>query len=220
VARAYYSLIASLPALPTHFDVERIPITRTRLVERLKLLEPEDARTLDQLLDFLSWDRHPLERTDEEFDEHYDRLVPTIRSRLVQDVIDDRMDVRTIVSSLRRRRAGMPPPPGVGRLVDHIERHWDRPEFNLGIRFPWIARLAQLMDAGEALQAQRLLFEVTWRHWSRLAEKYHFSFEAVILYLARWSIIERWTSRDASIGRARFEQLITETLGEHANLHE
>ena len=41
--RSYYMLIASLPALPPHFEVQRDPITRPRLDERLKMLEPEDG---------------------------------------------------------------------------------------------------------------------------------------------------------------------------------
>jgi hypothetical protein len=39
------------------------------------------------------------------------------------------------------------------------------------------------------------------------------------LYLARWEIIDRCTSRDAEAGRERFDNLITETLGDYANLY-
>jgi len=210
--------MASLPHLPAHFEVERNPITLPRLDERLKMLEPEDAAVLEQLVDFLSWDRQPLDRTDEEVIKRYDDLMPTIRNQLVREMIDERMDIRTIVSGLRRRQAGLSPPPGVGRLVGHIRRNWNHPEFNLQGRNPWIAEFAHLSEAGEAAEAERLLFSVTWKHWSRLAEKYYFTFEAVLLYVARWSIVNRWTSRDVSAGRERFEQLITETLGDHANL--
>jgi hypothetical protein len=70
------------------------------------------------------------------------------------------------------------------------------------------------------MEAERLLFSVAWMRWRRAAALHTFSFEAVILYLARWEIIDRWTSRDASRGRRRFEQLLTETLGEHGNFND
>ncbi|MHC4404600.1 MAG: DUF2764 family protein [Planctomycetota bacterium] len=215
---AYYTLIASLPRLPARFEVGRDPITPQRLDERLKMLEPDDAEVLDQLVDFLAWERQPLDRTDDEVIARYHALIPTIRNPLVGDLIEDRMGLRTIISGLRRRRAGLPPPRGVGRLTGHVQRNWSHPTFNLEGRRPWIEPFARLLDDGDAAEAERLLFSVTWKHWSRLAERYYFSFEAVLLYVARWWIIDRWTSRDAAAGRKRFEELITETLGEYANL--
>jgi hypothetical protein len=217
-SRAYYTLIASLPNLPPHFDVERTPITRPRLAERLKMLHPQDAEVVEQVAAFLAWDRQPLDRTDQEVLATYNKLMAEISNPLLRELVESRMDTRTISSGLRRRRAGLPPPPGVGKWVNHIRRHYNHPEFNLQGRYPWIGHFDRLMDAGDAMGAQRLLFDVNYALWSRMAEQYTFSFEAVILYLARWEIIDRWTSRDADRGRARFEQLITETLGDYAHL--
>ncbi len=217
-SRAYYTLIASLPSLPPDFDVERTPITRPRLKERLDMLHPQDARVVQQVTAFLAWDRQPLDRTDEEVIDRYDRLMAEISNPLVCEVVETRMDTRTISSGLRRRRAGMPPPTGVGKWVNHIRQHYKHPEFNLQGRYSWIGPLDRMLHQGDAMGAQRLLFSVNYRLWSRMAERYTFSFEAVILYLARWEIIDRWTTRDAEKGRARFEQLITETLGDYAYL--
>ena len=218
-SRSYYTLIASLPALPPSFEVERDPITRPRLAQRLKLLEPEDVAALDRLTDFLAWDRQPLDRTDEEMVAHYGQLLTGLRNSLVRRLVDDRMQVKTIVSGLRRRRANLPPPVGMEPWAGHLRRNWGHPDFGLQYRHPWISRFRELTDAGDVVEANRLLLSVAWKEWSRLANDYQFSFEAVILYLARWEIIDRWTSRDAERGRQRFEQLITETLGEHANLN-
>jgi hypothetical protein len=217
-SRSYYTLIASLPNLPPHFDVERTPITRPALQERLRLLHPQDAMVIEQVTSFLAWDRQPLDRSDEDVIATYDRLMQEISNPLLRELIKGRMDARTIVSALRRRRSGMPPPPGVGQWVDHIRRYFREPEFNLHGRYPWIGQLDRLLDEGDPLEAQRMLFEVNYKLWSRMAERYTFSFETVILYLARWEIIDRWTSQNASTGRERFEDLITETLGDYANL--
>ena len=41
---AYYTLVTSLPLMP-HFErAERIPLTRLRLEQRLRMLEPESGR--------------------------------------------------------------------------------------------------------------------------------------------------------------------------------
>jgi hypothetical protein len=213
----YYTLIASLPHLPPHFDVERPPLSRPALLERLKLLSEPDTLTLRNLTEFLAWDRQPLDRTDEEFVRHYNQVRQSIHNPLVLEMVDHRIDVRTIVGALRRRRAGQPPPIGAGRLVGPIRQHWQHPQFGLQTRFPWIAQLAELLEREDAVATERLLFEITWRTWCRLAAEYTFSFEAVLLYVARWAIVERWSSMNAEAGRIRFEQLIEETLGEHAS---
>lgn len=214
----YFTLIASLPHLPAHFDVDRPPVTRPRLEQLLKMVHEEDARVLQQLTDFLHWDRQPIDQTDDQVVQRYERLKEQTHHPLVLEVVEHRINVRTIVSALRRQRDGSGPPVGVGRLVEPIRRHWHAPQFGLQRRFPWIEEFAELMVAGEAVRAERVLFEFTWRTWCRMSTGFTFSFEAVLLYLARWSIVDRWTSRNAETGRTRFDQLVEETLGEFTTL--
>jgi uncharacterized protein DUF2764 len=217
-SRSYYMLITSLPALPPHFEVDRNPVPRERFEERLKLLHNEDTAVLESLLDFFEWDRQPLDRTDEEVVEHYDRLMATIGNRLIRQIINDRMEVRTIVAGLRLRKAELVPPVGPEPWATEIRRNWKQPDFRLQVRHPWVTQFRELIDAGNILEAERLQLSTSWTYWSRLAQRYHFTFESVVLYLARWEIIDRWTSRDAEQGRERFEQLIAQTLGEHGKL--
>lgn len=217
-SRNYYTLVASLPNLPPHFQVERLPISRQRLLERLKMLHEDDAAVIDQVVNFFIWDRQPLDRTDDEVIARYDHLMHTIDNRLVRRLINDRMNVRTVVSAIRRRRSGLTPPRGVGQFVDHIRRNWQHPDFKLGGRLPWVAEMQEHMAAGTAAAGDDLLLSTNWQFWTNLSLDYTFSFEAVILYLARWEVIDRWTTRDHEAGRQRFEHLITETLGEYEHL--
>lgn len=218
LGRSYYTLVSSLPALPSHFDVDRPPISRPRLFERLKMLHPEDARVIDQWITYIAWDRQVIDRKDEEVVETYKTLMPTITNDALRELITIRMDIRTIITAIRHRRDGLPPPIGVGQWVQHIQRNYQHPEFQLQGRFDWIGKFDNFLATGDALGAQRLLFETSYRKWSRMSLGYTFSFEAVLFYLARWEIIDRWTSKDSEAGRARFETMITETLGEHAHL--
>ncbi|MBX3423225.1 MAG: DUF2764 family protein [Pirellulaceae bacterium] len=217
-SRAYYTLIASLPPLPPYFDVERAPISRARLWERLKMLAEDDAAVVQQWVDFVVWDQQSLDCTDEEFAARFAQIMDAISNPTLRRMLDIRMDIRTLVAALRHRRAGLPAPLGVGASLEHIRRNFHHPEFQLQGRFDWIGRFDALLEAGDAMGAQRLLFETNYRIWTRMSQNYTFSFEAVLLYLARWEIIDRWTSSDAQAGQERFTSMLTETLGEYAHL--
>jgi len=219
LSNSYYTLVASLPALPRHFEVDRVPIVQPRLEKRLGMLKPVDAKVVERLRAFLLWDRQPPDRTDEEMIEHYLEFMSTTSNSLARHIVAFRFNIRTIMSALRRRRRGLPPPPKVGEWGVHIEQNWGHTEFKLQRHYPWIAQVEQLLDTSDCLAVERILLGVTWAHWAKLAEQHFFSFETVLLYLARWEIIHRWTSQDAAVGGQRFEQLVTESLDEYANLY-
>ena len=211
----YYTLIASLPALPPHFDVERTPVSRPRLRQLLKQLSDEDAATVRQLASFFSWDRQLIEQSDDDICKRYEELMQDDQ-RLIREIVNHRINVRTVVAAIRRRRDKLDPPTAVGELIGMIRRNWNDPTFGLGQRYPWIERASTHILAGETAKAERAIFEFTWQTWSRMAAEYTFSFEAIPLYVARWEIVDRWTSRDMETGKERFEQLAQEMLGEYA----
>ena len=212
---SYYMLIASLPHMPRSFEVEQLPISRIRLEQRLTLLNDRDRAVVEQMQSFLHWDRQHPERTDTEVQAEFDRLMNSVANPLVREIISHRMDVRTITSGLRRRRLDLEPPDAVGRYVEHIRRHWSDRDFRLTREHPWIPAFRQHLDANEPRQAERQLLLATWNRWVQLADDFYFSFETILLYLARWEIVDRWTRLNETQGRQRFESLLTETLGDH-----
>lgn len=216
---SYYTLIASLPALPSRFDVDRCPITWPRLETRLRMLDANDQLTLKRLVDFLAWDRQPLQRTDQEVIAHYRALTATDGHRLVRSIIDQRTDMRLIISAIRRRRLDLGPPPDLGQWSGLIRRRWNTPQFGLQARFPWIAEVERLLAEGAADAIERLVLSVQWAMYVR-AEPYPlFSFEAVLLYVARWAVVHRWTSQNATLGRERFESTLSKLLESHVILN-
>lgn len=215
-ATNYYMLVASLPRMPRTFEVEQLPISRLRLQQRLAMLNEEDTTTVEQMREFLLWDRQHPDRTDTEVLREYEQLMQRVRNVLARRIIVYRMDVRTITCGLRRRRLGMDPPSGVGQWVQAIRENWEHPDFRLARQHPWIPRVRGYMEAHQPLQTERQLLLATWNQWTRLADRYYFSFETILLYLARWEIVDRWTRLNESLGRQHFESLLTEALGEHA----
>jgi len=217
----YYTLIGSLPALPTHFEeAQRVPISRLALEERMKLLDAEAADVVRQMVDFLAWERQPLDRTDEDVCRHYGHFMQSAQDRFARRWIEEAMTLRTIVSALRRRRLGLGAPPGVGPVADHVARNWTHPDFRLATRFPWIADVAAQLGGDAPFDLERTLLGIQWKCAKRLADQYQFTFEAVVLYLIRWEIVSRWTARDAAAGQEKFQRLVAEAMGRYANMFE
>ncbi len=210
---SYYTLIASLPQLPREFDDGPSPITAATLRHRLTMLGHDEREFVRQLSDFFRWDRQPLERTDAEIRAMHRRLRSTIENPFVAKIVHHRFEMRTLTAAIRCQRSGLPLPelPEIP-LSAWIQRHWDQTCFRLTARFDWLPRFCQALDDGRPLEAQHCLFEVLWRHWSRLNDRYSFSFESVVLYLARWEILHRWASQNEQRGRQRFHHLVDEIL--------
>jgi hypothetical protein len=220
-SNSYHMLISSLPALPPRFEVERLPITFERLQGRLRLLEPEDAEEIERLLAVLRWGNQFAEASDVAVVQRYDALLHDLSTPLVRDILVHMMDVRMIAVALRSRRRGLGPPTvGIGQWCDHIRHNFNQPDFRLGQVFPWIPAAERLLAQGDLLTLYRqYVLGATWTYLKKRAEDYSFSFEAVVLYVARWDIMRRWQQLQAERGRAIFETLVTEALGEYANIY-
>ncbi len=216
-------LVASLPQLPGRFDAGRLPISWPALLNRLSMLDHDDRQITRLIGMYFLWDRQPLDRTDDEVIARYRELLHNSSNYLVRHLIRTRTEIRLLISALRRHRTGAGPPTwdlrhtGSEMLASHVCHHWNEPSFGLGFRHRWLETFIRSYDAGEMREAQRVVFNERWHDWTRIAEKYTFTFEAVIVYLVRWEIVDRWTSQNADAGKTRFAKLIEETLGEYAN---
>ena len=221
--RRYYTLMSSLPALPRFEQANRLPINEVRLAERLSMLDPKHRLVVERTASFLAWQRQPVERTDEEIVASFRRIADwTLSYPALKQMIEYRMDLRTVMAGLRRRHRGAPAPAageswGVGQWVSHIERHWEEPDFQLAFIFPWIAQARQHLVAGEALALERLLMGLAWGQLDRLAPDM-FAFEAILAYLFKWDILRRWLACNREVALTRFETLVTEVIGEHEEL--
>lgn len=218
--RRYYMLVCSLPALPVRFDGERLPISPERLRERLRLLHPDDAREIEALRDVLEWNEGFAETTDGEVVRHYRERMARIHDPLLARIAATAVDTRMIGAALRHRRRGLGPPQvWMGQWSDHLRRHFAEPGFRLAHAYPRLERLRQLLEEGDALGFHRLLLEGTWAWLRRQADEHFFDLGAVALWVARWNIIHHWQQLEAERGRAVFETLVTEALGEHADVY-
>jgi hypothetical protein len=144
-----------------------------------------------------------------------------ITNPLIHEVLIMGEDRRMVTAALRRRRRGLGPPPvGISRWFEQIRRNFHQPDFGLTAVLPRLAQFAPLFEQGDVLHLHRALMERTWEHLRKRADDYYFSFEAVVLYVARWHIIRQWWQElQAERGRPIFEALVKEALGESANAY-
>lgn len=210
----YYDLVASLPYLP-HFErAERLPITRLRLDQRLRLLKPAHRGQLARAESLVRWhlDRL-LGETDAAIVAEHAALMSSPLEQPLHEYVAFRMDQQTLLAALRRKRDGLAPsdgtaPWGVGPWVRHVRKHWDEPDFRLALLYPWLPRAENLLAAGDARGLERLLMDVAWRRLDRCAERNMFGFEAVFSFFFKWDILQAWLASGADKGRTRFRDLI------------
>lgn len=220
---AYTMLISSLPSTEAIFLAKQPPLSRLKLDQRLLVLAPEDADTLRQVEDAVQWDRLPISLSEDEVIKRGRDALSQIDNEVLQLIIRDRLEIRTCVAALRRRNRGESAPAagtrwGIGRWVDHIARNWTEPAFRLDRTFPWLREADRLMKQEETVTLERLLLEQAWRNVVRQAGAHLFDFEAVVIYVLKWNIIDRWVRYNAEVAAKRFQDLTEAALGDYAEL--
>lgn len=219
--KGYYTLVTSLPHLPRFDKADRLPISRERLIQRLKMLDSDDYKLAEIVAEFITWRRQPMDRTNAEIVSIYNQGLKTIfESRLLQPLFELPVNQKTIITALRRREKGLPRPSpgepwGVGPLVLHIEHNWDKPFFKLHSTYPWIVQAQSYLHEGELLKLEYLLANLIWNKLEYLLIKNYFGFEVVVAYLLKWDILQQWLSYMTEEAKDRFDKLVSETINEY-----
>lgn len=220
---AYVMLLSSLPRPAALFLAKQPPLSRLKLDQRLRALAPEDAEALRLVEEVLDW-RHPsMTVSEQEMIDRGRQALSRIENETLQLIVRDRLEIRTCVAALRRRARGEGPPPpdrpwGFGRWVGHIARNWTEPAFRLDGVFPWLREADSSMKQGDTIALERLLLEESNKRLERRAGEHTFDFEAVVIYVLKWSIVDRWARYNAEAASRRFEDLTQAGLGAHATL--
>ena len=219
IRREYYTLIASLPPLKKFDQAERLPINMERLRERLTILGQEDAKLVDSVASFIIWHRQPMERSDKEMFVVYKQLIESIDNPMIKEMINLRIDIRTIVVALRRRYRGLPAPKsgelwGMGRWVQHIEKYWDDQNLRLAAVYPWIPQVREYLENGNALELERLQMNQVWEGVDRLEDQNYFGIDVIFSYLFKWDMMQRWLANDVESAKLRFDELVSEVISD------
>jgi len=115
-------------------------------------------------------------RVDAAFVAHAQRLIPGMQDDPLKEVVQFRLEVRTAIAALRRRRRGKGPPRsdetrGYGRWVGHIQRYWSESAFRLEGVFPWLPEASRLLNSDDSLGLERLLISVGREYLGRAVSR-------------------------------------------------
>ncbi len=216
-------LIASLPRLERLFLAKQPPLSRIALERRLRILAPEDQKDLRLVEQALNWREFSMEASDADVIGRARTALALLDQPTIRKLICERLELRTAIAALRRRASGQGPPPagvvwGFGRWVDRIARNWTDPVFQLGGVFSWLREADQLLQQGDARALERLVLEQSYRKLQRHDADHHFDFEAVVIYVLKWSIVDRWARSNTEAAARRFEDLTNQALAGHGEI--
>lgn len=211
-AQNYAMLLASLPHLGDMFSASQPPVSRTRLEKRLAMMEPEARAELEEITSLLCWHRADESMTTEAIFARAEAYVIRHHGTFLAWLIQERMEMRSVIAALRLRGRGAGNAAiyraiGFGEMGAVLARHYQEEDFGLSFRYPWLRQGTALLASGDVLGFERLILGTVWQQLERLHYDHHFTLEAVVLYVLRWDILERWTQYNAAQAVQRFEHL-------------
>ena len=99
-------------------------------------------------------------------------------------------------------------------LHGKLSRHWDDADLGVVALFPWVNEARELVAGQDAMNLERLIIGAIWRKVSEIEDRSTFGFERVIGFVFKWEHTKRWLSYDAVAAKERFQQLMTEVIGD------
>jgi len=183
------------------------------------MLDFESREVIRQLADTFYWGRISLDEKDEKLVRQARRLIDQLDESDIKAWQLWRMDLRTVMAALRRRKQNQPAPDdktlwGFGRYVSHIVNNWNHPTFKLESRFPWLPKAKELLEQGDSYGLERHLLSTEWHYYSRQQADEQYSLSDVWLYAMKWDLVDRWCRYNADLAKQHFEQLVQTGLKE------
>lgn len=214
----YIALVTSLPHLGELFSRKEVPISEYRLRKRLSMLDPDHARLIKDVVEVTAWAGVAKYRQDNEVISRALEVMDELSEYPdLQHLVGGRMETRTFIAALRRRRDGQESAAGIdgwgfGRWLNTIKTHWADPGFGLGHVMPWISEAHRLLQSGDHIAMERLALTQVFQQLDHYGMAHEFDFEAVGIYVLRWVIVERWSRYDADVARVRLQALVDAAL--------
>lgn len=215
----YIALVTSLPDLGKLFTRKSVPISEFRLNQRMSMLEAEHTGLLQELVEITAWAGVAKYDQDLEVIRRANQVVNDLKDYPdLQHLVGTRMETRTLIAALRRRRDGQETAGdvaswGYGRWCGRIKANWSDPAFGLGHFMPWISDAHRFLQAGDHIGMERLTLTQVFRQLDHFGALHEFDFEAVAIYVLRWVIVERWSRYNEDDARDRLATLVEAALG-------
>ncbi|WP_100641720.1 DUF2764 family protein [Alteromonas facilis] len=218
----YVMLISSLPSPNGLFKSSHTPLSRIKLEQRLSVLSPAEHTILASVEKALDWRFLDADMSDEMIRALDLHAISSVRNETLSLIIRNRLEMRTLIAATRMRHNGKAKPSsarwGFGRWQTHIINHWQEADFALSHLFPWINEFRQHIENDNPVLAERLILTESFKQLQRLSHQHRFDFEAVVIYVLKWNILDRSLNSNGYQAQRRFEQLVKQGLGQYRQL--
>jgi hypothetical protein len=212
----YIALMSSLPYVSELHPMRQTPLSQIRLEQRLRLLEPADARLLRGVRGLLERSRQDPQLADPDYLRSFRRLLAELPSEDLRELLWFRLHRRSLLAAQRYRlqapHAQQGPHWGLGRWARRVYQHWDETDFAMGAWFPWLRQADRLLRERASLELEKLLLSDLWLRLGHYAFGHHYDFQAVVIYWMRWEVIRRWVGLHGEADTGVFRQLLEQTL--------
>lgn len=216
----FYTVMSSLPHLGASFKIAEPPILRLQLEKRLKLL-PEEPQGLLYAIELLLWRSWFMPKyTVAETHLLYVHVLKA-KSPFIDELAHWYLDVRSIIAAMRMRNVNKdletdPKKIWISpRCEHHLIRHWDAPDFGLKALYPWMIQINSFLTNNDSVAVEELLLTSIWQHLSRIEAEHFFDFEALVIYILRWNIMDYWSHYSQAEVAGRLDALCDFLEHEH-----
>lgn len=213
---SYYTLITSLPRHSKHYKIKQTPISRIQLEKRLKIL-PEQKRLLLTNLTYCIWDswfnpKLPLAKT-----KLNSKNLLALNIPFINELIQWFFDVRSVFVALRLRKVQQTPPINPQdfwstRWNIRLISNWNVHDFGLKYVYPWLPEVSSKMSANETDDVEDIILNVLWKHLDNIESRHFYDFEAIVIYILRWHIVNYWSQFNEKTAYDRIRKLSNKIL--------
>jgi hypothetical protein len=216
----YYMLITSLPRHSRQYKIKQTPISRIQLEKRLKLLTESERNILKNLINCL-WDSWFDPKLPFQVTITKSKMLLALNIPFINELIHWFFDIRSVFVALRLRKTESKPPANPQACWStqwntRLIKNWDMPDFGLKSIYPWLTVVSSKLssqdrapskgDTGQAFVEDSLL-TLIWKHLDSIEARHFYDFEALIIYLMRWNIVNYWSQFNEKIASDRIREL-------------
>lgn len=215
---SYYMLMTSLPRHNKQYKIKQTPISRIQLEKRLKLLT-ESERNILTSITYCIWDswfdpKLPLNETIKK-----SKMLLLLKNPFIENMIYWFFDIRSVFVALRLRKIQSFTPANPKDLwftclSTRLIKNWNIPDFGLKSVYPWLAEISNKMSSKETATVEDIFLTLIWKHLDSIETRHFYDFEALIIYLMRWKIVDYWSSFNEKIASDRVHELTDKILAD------
>ena len=198
-------ILSSLPLLTADFKYAEGAGFQTVLDEIRRDLSEADTATVEFLLRGFD---------DGQLDEDFYAAALRHRNRFIREYF--RFDLNLRNAKVRYLNQELQRSPGqdvmTGENPDAPDTDIDGFRFTAG-EFQEAAVVENALSSTDLVSREKALDDILWKKVDDLVTFHYFDLEAVLGYIAKLHIVNRWLALDETAGRERFHQLVEEVRG-------